>query len=171
MDGQGSGPVLQRTRPPSLGSHAPCSSLPLGVSRSLAIMTPASRPSVCWMGECRDGAVTAVHGQPPRGQCQRNVRRFVAALSWVWMEPIIPIGNGRAQLPEVWQGKGQMKKPDGNKCNAQGGRQASGAARIHPKGRGRGRSRERSPCGFWRKWWLISRSTLAGEPWTWTAGA
>lgn len=48
------------TRLSSLGSHAPCSSLPLGVSRSLAIMTPASRPSVCWMGEFRDGAVTAV---------------------------------------------------------------------------------------------------------------
>lgn len=41
-----------------------------------------------------------------RGRCQRNVRRFFAALSWVWMEPIIPIGNGRAQLPEVWQGDG-----------------------------------------------------------------
>lgn len=59
--GQDAGPVLQRTRPPSLGSHAPCSSLPLGVSRSLAIMTPASRPSVCWKGESRDGAVTALH--------------------------------------------------------------------------------------------------------------
>lgn len=41
-----------------------------------------------------------------RGRSQRNVRRFPAALSWVWMEPIIPIGNGRAQLPEVWQGDG-----------------------------------------------------------------
>lgn len=77
VDGQGSGPVLQRTKPPSLGSHAPCSSLPLGVSRSLAIMMPASRPSVCWMGECRDGAVTAVHGQPPAG----NVNATCAVLS------------------------------------------------------------------------------------------
>ena len=49
-------------------------------------------------------------------------------------------------------------------CNAQGGRQASGAARIHPNFTGR-------PCGFWRKWLLISRSTLAKEPWTWMTGA
>lgn len=75
-------------------------------------MTPASRPSACWKGRARDGAVTALHGQQVEGKCQRNVRRFPAALSWVWMEPIIPIGNGRGQLPEVWQGEGQMKKPN-----------------------------------------------------------
>ena len=81
--GQDAGSVLQRTRPPSLGSHAPCSSLPLGVSRSLAIMTPASRPSVCWMGEFATAAGHRYAWAAPRGRSQRNVRLFVAALSWV----------------------------------------------------------------------------------------
>lgn len=27
--------------------------------------------------------------------------RHCRGLSWVWMDPIIPIGNGRVQLPEV----------------------------------------------------------------------
>lgn len=54
-------------------------------------MTPSSRPSLCWMGEARDDAVTALHKcmGSPRGRCQRNVRPFLAALSWVWMELII----------------------------------------------------------------------------------
>jgi hypothetical protein len=81
--GQDAGPVLRRTRPPSLGSHAPCSSLPLGVSRSLAIMTLASRPSVCRMGEFATGAGHRYAWAAPRGRSQRNVRLFVAALSWV----------------------------------------------------------------------------------------
>lgn len=71
------------------------------------------------MGEFRDGAVTAVPvcmGKLLAVRSQRNVRRFVPALSWVWMDPIIPIGNGRVQLPEVWQGEGQMKEqPEGNR--------------------------------------------------------
>lgn len=71
------GSVLQRTRPPSLGSHAPCSSLPLGVSRSLAIMTPASRPSICWKGESRDGAVTALHGQQLAGDVNAPCAAFL----------------------------------------------------------------------------------------------
>lgn len=94
------------TRTPSLGSHAPCSSLPLGVSRSpgyndAGVQTECLLDGRVSRRRCHRSAWAA-----GRGQCQRNVRGILAALSWVWMEPIIPIGNGRAQLPEVWQGDG-----------------------------------------------------------------
>lgn len=101
--GRDAGPVLQRTRLSSLGSHAPCSSLPLGVSRSLAIMTPASRPSVCWM--LLDGRVprrrchrcASVHGQAARGAKSTQRAPFCAGTvvgldgshntHWEWSGP------------------------------------------------------------------------------------
>lgn len=94
------------TRPPSLGSHAPCSSRPSGGIEvpgynDAGVQTECLLDGRVSRRRCHRSAWAAA-----RGRSQRNVRGFLAALSWVWMEPIIPIGNGRAQLPEVWQGDG-----------------------------------------------------------------
>lgn len=78
-------------------------------------MTPASRPSVCWKGESRDGAVTALHGQQPAGDVNAPCAAFQRHCRGSGWSPWDALGMVGPNSRKFGRATGQMKKPNGNR--------------------------------------------------------